>query len=101
MAKYKTFTVTADWLLRNNACVGGIFWFHANFPDGLKISNDQVEMSELVASIDWGRSLQFLVWFVMEFYDDINLYVSDTRYEDSDILTDSCAAFISDLRMLK
>jgi len=53
MAKYKSMILTVKHLEKINACASGISWFEDTFPNGVKISNSQDEMNDLVASIDW------------------------------------------------
>ena len=113
MAKYKSVLITVDHLKKLDACKSGIEWFISEFPNGIKISNSQDEMNELIASIDftglYGKyysTISFLQFFVEKTCCDEDgpypLYpFSWIRgiFED-EFHTHECGAFLSDCRLL-
>lgn len=96
MAKYKSVLVTADTLVQWNPCEEGLAWFKQRFPKGVRISNSQDEMNDLVASIE---SFNYFKWFLQKL--GIRTWHYLPLYENEVCLTMEAGAFISDCRLLK
>ncbi len=105
MAKYKSVLVTADVLEKElDACSSGIAFFKDRFPEGIRISNSQDEMNELLESFDsndWDL-WEYLSWFInvtmgncgLKSYPGSNIYSTEFHVWDG-------GAFLSDCKLLK
>lgn len=117
MAKCKSMILTVKHLEKIEACPSGISWFEDTFPNGVKISNSQDEMNELVASIDWydndGQNSYFHTFTVLEYLQFFlnrmcckDLYAYNNKYGDAvSIMEDEYfahegGAFLSDCMFL-
>lgn len=117
MAKYKSITLTTKHLRDIDACDESIEWFKKVFPKGVKISNSQDEMNELVASIDWydndWQHSYFHTFTVLEYLQFFlnracckDLYAYNNKYGDAvSIMRDEYfvhegGAFLSDCMFL-
>ena len=107
MAKYKSVVITVEHLDEIYACSSGVAWFMKNFPRGLKISNSQDEMNDLVASIDWTGAEDFLDYFLFETCREGDFPMRPAPYHVADILPEEyylfcgAGAFLSDCKFLK
>jgi hypothetical protein len=103
--------LTVKHLEKIEACPSGISWFEDTFPNGVKISNSQDEMNELVASIDWYckysvddyYAIHFLEFFLYETCcKEISAYSGNVKsILDNEFSTWECGAFLSDCSLLK
>ena len=110
MAKYKSMILTVKHLEKIGACASGISWFEDTFPNGVKISNSQDEMNELVASIDWyyeysvdyTHAIYFLEFFLHETCcKGIFAYSGNVKsILNNEFSTWECGAFLSDCSLL-
>lgn len=98
MAKYKSVLVTADTLTKWKPCDGGLAWFKERFPKGVRISNSQDEMNELIASIE-NKYISNLKWFLSKLGIHTWLYLPLCVGEEC--LTHEAGAFLSDCSLLK
>lgn len=104
MAKYKSVLVTAKILKKLNACTNGIDFFEERFPEGIRISNSQDEMNELLASFDYNdwELWDYLSWFinVTSIVNMPKAYTGFKAYSTKFCVWDG-GAFLSDCKLLK
>lgn len=98
MAKYKSVLVTADTLMKWKPCDEGLAWFKKRFPKGVRISNSQDEMNDLVTSIEAVYS-NHLKWFLSKL--GICTWGYLPLYAGEECLTLEAGAFLSDCYLLK
>lgn len=107
MAKYKSVVITVEHLNKIYACSDGVGWFMKKFPRGLKISNSQDEMNDLVASIDWTGAEDFLGYFLIETCREGDFPMIPASYDVSRLFPEEyylfcgAGAFLSDCKFLK
>lgn len=104
MAKYKSVLVTAEILEKLGACTNGVSFFKDRFPKGIRISNSQDEMNELLASFDYNDwdLWEYLSWFINVTKGDCDLsaYAGFNAY-GHEFHVWSGGAFLSDCSLLK
>jgi len=98
VAKYKSVLVTTDTLVKWAPCNEGLDWFNERFPKGVRISNSQDEMNDLVASIE-PRCIGYFKWFLSKL--DIHTWIYLPLYPGEECLTSEAGAFLSDCKLLK
>lgn len=104
MAKYKSVLVTAKILVGFQPCPGGLAWFKKTFPKGVRISNSQDEMNDLLASLDLSDDYTrgYLTWFINRTrgHEDLWAYAGDATYGTEFRVVEG-GAFLSDCILLK
>ncbi len=104
MAKYRSVLITVSTVAGLKACSDGISWFEKTFPKGVRISNSQDEMNDLIASLDLDDyyARECLTWFINVTRGNNNLsaYVGDATYPCEFRVVDG-GAFLSDCILLK
>ena len=99
---YKTFKITEDFLINNNACPKGLSYFRKYFPNGITISNSQEEMINLL--LKYEGDFSYLSWLTSKLVDGMftKYYVGYSPYGkgpgfiDTDSTPSRCMCCASD-----